>query len=307
MSYKRVFWGVLLILVGVLFILKNLGIVFFAWREFIHLWPLLFILWGLSVLPVKDYIKLILSLLVIALAFWLVQNPKYQPNWKFSAEKDWRWDLDEDNGNGYSHSYNEQEFSEPFDTSTSQATFRFDGGAGEFILSGTTDELVQISARGKANYSMTSQDSDDGRTIKVKMKDIGGSNQRNLMEVKLNPIPVWYIDIDCGAADLKADFSDFRIRELNLDAGAADIDITFGDLYEELLVKVDAGASDVNLRVPESSGCEIKVSSVLADHTFRGFEKIGRGHYRSEGFEEAGNKIRIDIDVAVADLKVERY
>ena len=63
MSYKKVFWGVVLIIIGILFIIRNLGWVDFSWWGVFRLWPVLLILWGISVIPIKNYLKLILSLL----------------------------------------------------------------------------------------------------------------------------------------------------------------------------------------------------------------------------------------------------
>lgn len=59
MSYRKIFWGVMLVLIGTLFILKNVGVIFFDWVTIWRLWPLILILWGISLIPVKDYLKLI--------------------------------------------------------------------------------------------------------------------------------------------------------------------------------------------------------------------------------------------------------
>lgn len=306
MSYKRIFWGVILIILGVLFVLKNLGVLFFSWRDLIHLWPLLLILWGISLIPVKDYLKVILSLVVVALAFWLIQSPDYGPDWRHNGDRQWHWEWDSDD-NSSPGAYHEQEFSEEYDSSLVAAILKFDGGAGAFRIQGSTDQLIDVDTRGKATYSMTSKDFDEGREIHIKMKEHHGSESRNRMKIEMNPNPVWDMNLDCGAADLDADLSEFKIKTIDLDAGAADINIRLGDLYPDVTVKIDAGASDVDLQVPESVGCVIKVSSVLADRNFPGFNRISNGHFETEGFEEAEKKIYIDIDVAVADVRVERY
>ena len=52
MKYKPLFWGLILIAIGMLFILGNLGIVHFSWFSFWRLWPVILLFWGITILPV---------------------------------------------------------------------------------------------------------------------------------------------------------------------------------------------------------------------------------------------------------------
>jgi len=68
---------VVLIIIGILFIIRNLGWVDFSWWGVFRLWPVLLILWGISVIPIKNYLKLILSfvaLLVAVVFLWKYDN-----------------------------------------------------------------------------------------------------------------------------------------------------------------------------------------------------------------------------------------
>lgn len=304
MSYRKIFWGVLLILLGILFVLKNLNIIDITWSAIWHLWPMLFILWGISVLPVKDYVKLALLLIVIAAAFYIVQSPDYKYNWRQDRfHHPW---IEE--GEDYEeYSFRDQEFSEPWDSSIEMASLRFDGGAGEFNIEGSTRDLIALQAQGRAIYSMESKKDEGKADVRISMKDYHGSRGKNKMDVSLNPEPTWDIDIDCGAASLKADLREYKVRSLKLDGGAASLNVALGKGYPETKVNIDAGASDLKILVPEDSGCEVKISSVLADKSLNGFEKVGSGLYRSQGFDQAEEKIFIEVDVAVAKFEVERY
>jgi hypothetical protein len=74
MSYRKIFWGVILVMIGTLFILKNIWMIYFDWLTIWRLWPLILILWGISLNPVKDYLKLIFSVLAIAISVFLVNR-----------------------------------------------------------------------------------------------------------------------------------------------------------------------------------------------------------------------------------------
>ena len=69
MKTKQLFWGVLLIALGILIFLNNIDQLNWNWDEIIKLWPLFFILWGISFMikniPIK---KIFISLTSIALA-----------------------------------------------------------------------------------------------------------------------------------------------------------------------------------------------------------------------------------------------
>jgi len=72
-------------------------------------------------------------------------------------------------------------------------------------------------------------------------------------------------------------------------------------------VSVDAGASDINIFVPNGSGCKIFTDGALSSKHFSDFEKIDSDNYETENFKEAANKIYIEIDCGVSSISVERY
>jgi hypothetical protein len=94
---------------------------------------------------------------------------------------------------------------------------------------------------------------------------------------------------------------------MKLDMGAASLELKLGDKYPETMVDVDAGASSVEILVPDSSGCEIKADVSISSKDFKGFRKIHSNLYRTENFETAKNKIYISLDAGVSSIEVRRY
>ncbi len=127
------------------------------------------------------------------------------------------------------------------------------------------------------------------------------------MSLNLNTEPIWDINLDVGAASLEFDLSDFKVRNLDLDGGAASLEIILGENYNETNVNIDAGASSIKISVPENSGCDLHISSVLSGKSINGFEKLEHGHYRTDNFTEAENKIYIEVDAAVSSYEIDRY
>lgn len=66
MKSKNLFLGIILLFVGIVALLGTLDILEFSWRVVWRLWPMLLIVIGIIVLPVKDWLKLVLLLVSLA-------------------------------------------------------------------------------------------------------------------------------------------------------------------------------------------------------------------------------------------------
>ncbi len=87
--YKQTFWGVILITLGILLLLKQFGLIHFYWHTLWQLWPLIFIFWGISLLPVDDYLKLVISVIFLALGFYILFRYGQEPGWFWKGDMEW--------------------------------------------------------------------------------------------------------------------------------------------------------------------------------------------------------------------------
>ncbi len=318
MSYGKLFWGVILILIGVLFILKNIGLIFFNWSVILSLWPLLLILWGISLIPVHALLRLGISVAAIILAFVLVENRGDVHKHNFRWGKDhfhFKWDDDDKEYRNDDKTYNwddVQKLSAEYEE-TEFASLEFDAGAGSFKINTTTEEhLASFYKKGKASqYSLKTKTKEDRQYVGFKLKNqkvtIPDNNKnRNIIEARLHPDPVWDVDFNIGAAEIDFDLSSFKIETMKIDGGAADINIKLGERYEKTIVRINAGASDINLMIPHNTGARIHTSTLLTSKSLKGFTK-SNGAYFTENYDNAANTIEIKVQAAIADLSVERY
>lgn len=306
MSYRKIFWGLLLVIIGVLFILKNTGVLFFSWHTMWHLWPVILILWGISIIPVKDWIKLVLSLATILITFIAVQTygPKDDHNWNF----EWKDDNDRDDDNQVT-TYNNV-MSENFDSLTRYADLKLNIGVGNFRINDSTAKLIEVKHdNDKANYSMTAKAEDSITRIDLSLQkgEFNGGNVKNNVNMKLNPNPIWDLDLNVGAAEVDFDLSGFKTRNLKIQGGASDIVLKLGAILPLTDVKLEAGAASITVKVPESAGCQIISNTFMASKDFKGFTKIGKQLYQTPNFETSKNKIKIDLQAGVASVEVQRY
>jgi hypothetical protein len=323
MDYRKVFWGVIFILIGLLFVLKNMGVLVFSWYQFINLWPLLLVLWGISMLPAKGIYKLILSFAVVIMGVLLV-NKFDRGSWHWDTfprserfrdnrserdtprerqrDRDQGWEKDDD--------WSTQSLFFPYSTDITRATLKLDAAAGSFTLNSSSDQLIEVEKEGNfGSYSLTSQEARDTQIVRLSMEEttIRGNRLRHKVDIKLHEEPLWDFDLSIGAAKLEMDLSPFKTRNINIDGGASALRLKVGDLHPETEIEIDAGASSIIIEVPKNSGCRVRTNTILSGKNMDDFFTKGDGTYETDNFGSSQNQVKIKIDVAVSKIEVRRY
>lgn len=304
MKYSKIIWGIVLVLFGVLVLLRNLGLPGISASAVLRLWPLIFIFWGISLLPVKEIVKVILSLVFLFGGIAISISTDSKNDYHFFFDNNCTRDKSE------SDTYYNKILSEPFISDITEAHLDFDAAAGKFVLQGTTENIFTLdNSKNIGTYNIQSKIEKNEQFIDIDLKKILNyeNNNKHSSHLKLNSTPVWTLNFDVGAADMELDLKPFKINQLEIDCGAASISITLGNEIKMTNVHIDAGAASVNINIPATSGCEIKSNSILSDTHFEGFTKIERGLHRTPGFEQASNKIIINANMAVSGFNVIKY
>jgi hypothetical protein len=306
MKQQNVFWGILLIALGTLFLLDRLDIFEFQWGVLVRLWPLLLILWGVSILPVQNFFKLLLAIAVgvLGIVMYGQQAEEYG-----NSKSVFRYNYDKDEARIHDTLVT-QTFSHELGAEISMATLELEATAGSYKLSGTTGDLIRADKRGSSMaYNFRVEELGEHCKVIIEQVDdkiVLNSNKLNKFDLMLNPEVSWSFDLDVGAAELDFDLRDYQVQEIDIDGGAAAIDLRFGDKINETTVNIDAAASAITIRIPAEAGCRVTGSTVLSSKTLSDFEKIERGVYETPEFANASQKIFIKLDAAVSNFKVVR-
>ncbi|KAF0203100.1 MAG: hypothetical protein FD170_1372 [Bacteroidetes bacterium] len=303
----------MLVLIGILFILKNTGVIYFDWQTMWRIWPIILILWGISLIPVKDYLKLIFSVAALGFAILLVnrydKNDYYRFGWK---EHDRKHNFEWRDSENISDDSSTQEMFQPLDSLLTRVELKLEAAAGDFrIDEDLPDEklLTFVKHGSVGNYSMTSRDDSSKRFIELKIEEsnIRMKNRGNRVKLGLNTLPVWDFDMDIGAANIDFDLTRYKVGNVKIDGGASSIKIKLGESAEDTNIEIDAGAASIDIRIPEGAGAELKTETALTSRNFKGFKKVKDGLHRTDNFESASQKFYIDIDAAVSSINIERY
>lgn len=304
MKHQNIFWGALLILLGTLFLFDRLGFFVFDWSMVRRLWPVLLILWGVSILPVKGFIKLILALLIAAISLVIYNHnaPTERTSWN-------RIEFDK----GKSESKSErisQSFNKEFEESIRRARLKLDAGAGAFTLNSNTSELINFDkSRSPIKYEFRVSTYNDEAEIQINQvtRIQQGKNLRNTVDLQLNPEPVWDLEFNIGAGSFDFDFSKLKVERIELNGGAASIDYKLGQLHPETKVEIDAAASSIKIRIPKGTNTQLNSSSLLSSRNIPGMERISRGIYRTQEHDADAPLIQIELNTAVSSFTIDWY
>ncbi|MCF8218258.1 MAG: DUF5668 domain-containing protein [Bacteroidales bacterium] len=313
MHFRKALWGIVLILIGGLFIMDNLNILDFHWASLLSLWPVIFILWGISILPVKNVWKTIFTVIILigALGYAFQDNPENR-GWWFHRDNGIEWHHhNRDMDDMQSSDMELQQERIPYDSSIAKAKLELEGAAGTFHIKDTSvNYLLDFRKKGNTGkYKIEPENEDGVYVINIERdgKVYHNRNSINKASIKLNSKPVWDIELDLGAADARMDLSPFKVNYVDVEGGASNIRLKLGSKVSQTKVNVDAGVSNFDLLVPESSGCRVQFESVLSGKNMDGFKKESSGLYLTPGYEDAKNKIDIVVEAAISNFEIKRY
>lgn len=110
---------------------------------------------------------------------------------------------------------------------------------------------------------------------------------------------------EIGAVDAHLDLTDLKIKDLALKTGASSTEIKLPAAAGSTYFKVEAGAASVDITVPQGVAARIESKSGLASVEVdqSRFPKVN-GIYQSPDYEGAENKVDIRIESGMASVEV---
>jgi hypothetical protein len=318
--------GMILVLIGAIFLLHNFGYLHFHWINIFRMWPIFLVVAGVNLLFASNSSPwaTILKITVIIGAFLLIlfgdfDHGRYRwwPHWRYTYHSDdnnnYNDDSDDDDNGpdsaGVSKTGNSS-FNEPYQAGVKVARLNISGGATTFRLNDTTSQLFTADVRSHRNkFQFDSHKEDSVYVMDFHMKNHSSwpwNDDKDNATISLNTRPEWEMHIEAGATDLNFDLSRFKVRDLTLKGGAAQFVLKMGEPLATSNISVETGASDVTINIPKDAACSVVSSSGLSSTDYPGVKKDD-GHYETDNFASAKNKYYIHISGGVSDFKVHTY
>lgn len=296
---RRIYLGVVLILIGLLWILSNLNIIdinlynIFSKliRGLFDLWPLILIIIGVSFIFKKEMLDTILwglFIVIIVLYSFFVKDP-----------------VGRNNGRGF---IKNEEIALVMEDSIEKGKLDLDIGASNLEVGSTAFEFLSLEQDGAYEYKVESKSSVEEVYIKSKDDFLNYREERDLSVGLNNKIP-WEINFNVGAISGDIDLKDIIVDYISIDMGAGDLEFTLGGKNDFTMVDVDAGASKVVLNVPRDMGLRIKFDGGLSSNNFKELNLIEtqENRFESKNYDSASSQLEVVIDMGVGNFNINYY
>jgi len=329
MKSDRLFSGLVLVIIGAVFLLNNFGVIDFHWGNLFRLWPIFLVIGGINLLLANTrtvwatVIKV--AVLIIGLGFVLFSNVGKNRNhnspFNYHFNIDDRDNDDDDNDSDTSFTDGDikgskgvnSTYEELYRPEEKRVRLNITGGATTYILNSTTDSLFRATTHETfGEYLFTKSTDDSVMVLNFIMKNHNNrfhwdSDRKNEARISLHTAPIWDINLKSGAAEMDFDLTPFKVRSLDVSGGATSTKVKLDAKLPFTEVNVATGASEVEISIPKNAACKVDVSSGLSSNNFEGFTKIDGSHYITPGYETAANKIYIHLKGGVSDFNVKRF
>lgn len=294
---SRLFWGLLLVLIGVLFILSNFGIATVNWSHLWRLWPLIIIMAGLSMLSLRGWLWRVVSFIAIisamALIVWVAIFQSL-PIQKSDSNNLFKTDISK------------------MSDDVTEADIDIKAGAGNININSSSQKQI-VTAQLDSSLSSVGQTNSLSNNIQLigltmrSNKDLSFNNINNNWDISLTrELPI-SVALDTGASNVNIDLSKVKLNDLSIKSGASSLNVKLGDLTDNVLVNTDAGASSIKLMLPKNSGVNLKIDGGLNSKQLADLTEVGDNNYQSPGYDTAPKRINITSKVGVSSLTIQRY
>ncbi len=265
MNRNRMFWGAILILAGGLMLLDRTNLFRFdVWSLF---WPLV----------------------IIVIGGWIIYK-NFSPDPILSEE---------------TNSYPLEQIE------TATVDLKHGGGRLYLEAGSAAENLFDGLFTGGLEY----EDHRTGTNVNLTLKPaadvfspaLWGKNTHGLTwQVRFNERVQYRFLLKTGAGEHHFDFRNLDVSEISLDTGASSTMMILPASSAFTTVDVNAGAASVEITIPEGVAAEINMSSGLSGNSVntQRFIPSGSGFYRSENYESAEHRVKINISGGVGSFTV---
>jgi len=301
---RGVFWPLLLIALGLIFLLQNFGVISgVSWLAVASLWPLLLILIGLDIAFARRWPvpTLAVEIAVIAAGLALLA---YSPNLSPGA-----FAFGGASGTG------QTDVSLP--RGATQLNLTLNGGAiRSYHVSGGASELIEAHSASPDLRLRVSGGSNGRADVGLDQVSSGFFHPMDEGDIQIrlaSDVPT-SLTINVGAGEFDVDLSDVRVTDARVDIGASSMRFVVPKPSGDVAIRMNGGASNIVLVVPDGVDARIATTggllSLRSDNT-----RLGSGggtggcvacgsSVETSGYNAAHDRVTLTISAGVSSIVV---
>jgi hypothetical protein len=291
----------MLISLGVLLLLSNLGIVSWStWNLLWRFWPLVLVAVGIDVLfgqrsALGAIISAFLILALFAVAAGVIFFADQFPVLSSFSQQESAWQTSQ-----IEYGLEDFESANIFIDWTSPPGSLYALSDDEMLIEG------EITYQGDLIFDVDSRGSVADVNLDTRLVSTWGNppfqgSRDAEWDIGLTPeIPI-DLKLDTGSGSCDFDLSELILEELFLDSGSGSIDLSLPE-DQSFFFTLDSGSGSVRIDIPENTGVRVRLDSGSGSfNPGDGFqlvsgERRGDGIWESEDFDDAEYMIEMDID-----------
>ncbi len=286
---------VILISLGVLFLLNNMGqLNVTVWEVVLRLWPILLVGLGLDLIIGRR--SLLGSVLVVILMVAMLFAGVYWMNTQTLSGT----------------VLPQQSLTQPLQgASSAEVSIRFGSGTLRIGAQSSTQNLIsgQVATdQGEqVRQSMTMQGSQAVYTLSsqgVPVISTWWNNQRNkIWSLNLNSSIPMNLDVHAGVSQSTLDLSQLKLTDLTYEMGVGESTITLpasGDVQAH----INGGVGNLTVNIPHGMAAQVSVGGWLGNRVVNGSYQQNGDLFTTPGFNTAQNRISLDISGGIGNVHV---
>ncbi|MFW5873390.1 MAG: LiaF transmembrane domain-containing protein [Bacillota bacterium] len=297
--------GIILILIGVLFLLNTLDIIGYNfWNQLFSYWPLFLIIIGANILLKNTKLWWISPLLIIFILVVLFVPVDLMPEIVDDYRQEKRHQISQrtelfESEHKYIENY---QYLDVF--------LAVDAGRIDINSLSNKNNLFELSynyhqEEPKLNFDYDKENNraqlflNHVRNLEFDHVDVINDSKLNLhREV------IYNINIESGIGRYNLDLKELLIKELTINTGISEIYINYNDFSNE--TSINSGASNIEFEFPADAGIQIETSNITnrEEFTEAGFNETEENIYQNEEYNKSDYQINIIVSSPAPNIEV---
>lgn len=297
-------FGVFLLIIGIVWLLSYYNVVTIkTLYALLELWPLILIAAGIGVFfKDKAFIRAAawLTLLAVVICYGYFGNPKQVLSIGIFTN---------DTASGTKQPYKDGDrLSFDRTPGVERGELRLSYGAAQLNVDSSAAELLEAETDlALVDYTQSLKNNGNKSSFDFRMKNVRFGNAKDTINsinrFHLSNGVIWEMYVDTGASKSNLNLSGLKVETLKVNTGASEISIDAGSYDTQIDIK--AGASKIDITLPEDTGMKIKLEGGLNSTNFdeAAWTKDGAWYY-SPGYNEKKYKAAAQISMGLGNLTV---